>query len=113
MKLEVLRFNSSDDFTNGILFDVSNNKREFLAIYLRRSRTNNKSMGMRQRSHQSKYNLSLRKMALHIFTRRNLASLSGMIHVDNVNGFKYINYQRISNDDDDTASYLTRKNFTR
>ena len=34
MKLEVLRFNSSDDFTNGILFDVSNNKREFLAYTL-------------------------------------------------------------------------------
>ena len=52
MKLEVLRFNSSDDFTNGILFDVSNNKREFL-IYLRRSRTNNESMGMRQESHRA------------------------------------------------------------
>ena len=34
MKLEVLRFNSSDDFTNGILFDVSNNKREFLVYTL-------------------------------------------------------------------------------
>ena len=34
MKLEVLRFNSADDFTNGILFDVSNNKRQFLAYTL-------------------------------------------------------------------------------
>ena len=34
MKLEVLRFNSSDDFTNGILFDVSNNTRKFLSYTL-------------------------------------------------------------------------------
>ena len=34
MKLEVFRFNSADDFTNGILFDVSNNKRQFLAYTL-------------------------------------------------------------------------------
>jgi hypothetical protein len=34
MKLEVLRINSSDDFTSGILFDVSNNKRKFLAYTL-------------------------------------------------------------------------------
>ena len=34
MKLEILRFNSSDDFTSGILFDVSNNKRKFLCYTL-------------------------------------------------------------------------------
>jgi hypothetical protein len=34
MKLEVLRFNSQADFTSGILFDVSNNRRKFLAYTL-------------------------------------------------------------------------------
>ena len=29
MKLEVLRFNSQDDFTNGLLFDVTDNVRSF------------------------------------------------------------------------------------
>ena len=40
MKLEVLRFNSQADFTSGILFDVSNNRRKFLAYTLEDEHTN-------------------------------------------------------------------------
>ena len=60
MKLEVLRFNSSDDFTNGILFDVSNNKREFLTYTLEDQEQTTK-VWSETRIPSGKYNLSLRK----------------------------------------------------
>ena len=74
MKLEVLRFNSSDDFTNGILFDVSNNKREFLAYTLEDQEQTTKN---ETRIPSGKYNLSLRKEgAFTRVTRRNLVIIS-------------------------------------
>jgi len=105
MKLEVLRFNSSDDFTNGILFDVSNNKREFLAYTLEDQEQTTKVWG-ETRIPSGKYNLSLRKEGG--FHTRYLSKFSnhiGMIHVDNVKGFKYVLWH-IGNDDDDTAGCL-------
>ena len=60
MKLEVLRFNSADDFTNGILFDVSNNKRKFLAYTLEDEARTVKVAG-ETRIPSGEYNLSLRK----------------------------------------------------
>ena len=42
MKLEVLRFSSQEDSTNGILFDITNDKREFLCYTLEDEHRDNK-----------------------------------------------------------------------
>tara|TARA_R100000664_G_scaffold32323_1_gene47034 strand:+ start:370 stop:951 length:582 start_codon:yes stop_codon:yes gene_type:complete len=105
MKLEVLRFNSADDFTNGILFDVSNNKRKFLAYTLEDEARTVKVAG-ETRIPSGEYNLSLRKEGG--FDTRYKSKFSfhiGMIHVDDVPNFKYILWH-IGNDDDDTAGCL-------
>jgi hypothetical protein len=55
MKLEVLRFNSSDDFTTGILFDVTDNVRSFLCYTLEDEARTVKN-GEKQESHQENIN---------------------------------------------------------
>ena len=106
MKLEVLRFNSADDFTNGILFDVSNNKRKFLCYTLEDQAQTTKVFG-ETRIPANTYNLSLRKEGgFHTrYSKKMGATHRGMIHVDDVPNFKYILWH-IGNDDDDTAGCL-------
>ena len=106
MKLEVLRFNSADDFTNGILFNVSNNKRQFLAYTLEDQAQTTKVFG-ETRIPANTYNLSLRKEGgFHTRYKTKFGSMhKGMIHVDDVPNFKYILWH-IGNDDDDTAGCL-------
>ncbi len=106
MKLEILRFNSSNDFTSGILFDVSNNKRKFLCYTLEDQAQTQKVWG-ETRIPAGTYNLSLRKEGG--FHTRYAAKFGGfhkgMIHVDDVPNFKFILWH-IGNDDDDTAGCL-------
>jgi len=105
MKLEILRFNSSNDFTSGILFDISNNQRKFLCYTLEDQAQTTKVFG-ETRIPAGTYTLTLRKEGG--FHNRYISKFSdhiGMIHVNNVPNFKYILWH-IGNDDDDTAGCL-------
>ena len=107
MKLEVLRFNSSDDFTTGLLFDVTDNVRSFLCYTLEDEARTTKKWG-ETRIPAGTYKLTLR--AEGGFHSRYLAKFGaefhrGMIYVNEVPNFEYILWH-IGNDDDDTAGCL-------
>ena len=107
MKLEILRFNSSDDFTSGLLFDVTDNKRKFLCYTLEDQAQTTKVYG-ETRIPSGTYNLTLR--AEGGFHTRYLAKFGGdwhkgMILVNDVPDFEYILWH-IGNTDDDTAGCL-------
>jgi len=108
MKLEVLRFNSSDDFTTGLLFDVTDNVRSFLCYTLEDEARTIKQWG-ETRIPAGKYNLTLRSEGG--FHSRYLAKFGaefhkGMLWVQpDPKGFEYILWH-IGNDDDDTAGCL-------
>lgn len=107
MKLEILRFNSSDDFTSGLLFDVTDNKRKFLCYTLEDQAQTTKVYG-ETRIPAGTYNLTLR--AEGGFHTRYLAKFGGdwhkgMIYVNEVPNFEYILWH-IGNTDDDTAGCL-------
>ena len=107
MKLEVLRFNSSDDFTTGLLFDVTDNVRSFLCYTLEDEARTTKKWG-ETRIPAGTYKLTLRSEGG--FHSRYLAKFGaefhkGMIYVNEVPNFEYILWH-IGNDDDDTAGCL-------
>ena len=107
MKLEVLRFNSSDDFTTGLLFDVTDNVRSFLCYTLEDEARTEKKWG-ETRIPAGTYKLILRSEGG--FHSRYLAKFGaefhkGMIYVNEVPNFEYILWH-IGNDDDDTAGCL-------
>ncbi len=107
MKLEILRFNSSDDFTSGLLFDVTDNKRKFLCYTLDDQAQTTKVYGD-TRIPAGTYNLTLRTEGG--FHTRYLAKFGGefhkgMIYVNDVPDFEYILWH-IGNTDDDTAGCL-------
>jgi len=106
MKLEVLRFNSSDDFTTGLLFDVTDNVRSFLCYTLEDQAQTKKVYG-ETRIPSGTYKLTLR--AEGGFHSRYAAKFGdwhrGMIYVNDVPNFEYILWH-IGNDDDDTAGCL-------
>ena len=107
MKLEVLRFNSSDDFTTGLLFDVTDNVRSFFCYTLEDEARTVKQWG-ETRIPAGTYKLTLR--AEGGFHSRYLAKFGaefhkGMIYVNEVPNFEYILWH-IGNDDDDTAGCL-------
>ena len=106
MKLEVLRFNSSDDFTTGLLFDVTDNVRSFLCYTLEDQAQTQKVYG-ETRIPSGTYKLTLR--AQGGFHTRYAAKFGdwhrGMIYVNDVPNFEYILWH-IGNDDDDTAGCL-------
>ena len=107
MKLEILRFNSSDDFTSGLLFDVTDNNRKFLCYTLEDQAQTQKVYG-ETRIPAGTYKLSLRTEGG--FHTRYLAKFGaefhkGMIYVNEVPNFEYILWH-IGNNDDDTAGCL-------
>lgn len=107
MKLEILRFNSSDDFTSGLLFDVTDNKRKFLCYTLEDQAQTTKVYG-ETRIPAGTYNLTLRTEGG--FHTRYLSKFGGefhkgMIYVNEVPNFEYILWH-IGNTDDDTAGCL-------
>jgi len=107
MKLEVLRFNSSDDFTTGLLFEVTDSVRFFLCYTLEDEARTEKKWG-ETRIPAGTYKLTLRSEGG--FHTRYLAKFGadfhkGMIYVNEVPNFEYILWH-IGNDDDDTAGCL-------
>jgi len=106
MKLEVLRFNSSDDFTTGLLFDVTDNVRSFLCYTLEDEYRSQKVYG-ETRIPAGTYKLTLRQTGgFHERYFKKFPDMHrGMIYVNNVEGFEWILWH-IGNDDDDTAGCL-------
>ena len=92
MKLEVLRFNSGKDFTSGLLFDVTDNVRSFLAYTLEDQYNPTKIYG-ETRIPSGTYKLTLR--AEGGFHNRYLSRYGadwhkGMIYVNQVPQYSFI-----------------------
>ena len=107
MKYEVLRISSGKDSTSGMLFEVDNNRRTFLAYTLEDEQRDVKVWG-ETRIPAGKYKLKLRKEGG--FHTRYLAKYGdtfhkGMIWVQDVPGFEYILWHT-GNTDEHTAGCL-------
>jgi hypothetical protein len=106
MKLEVLRFSSQSDSTNGLLFDVTGGKRKFLCYTLEDEHREEKIMG-ETRIPAGTYRITLRKTGG--FHGRYLAKYGemhkGMLWVRDVPGFEYI-LIHTGNTDEHTAGCL-------
>ena len=91
MQLEVLRFSSEDDSTSGLLFDVTDNKRKFLAYTLEDEYREEKEMH-ETRIPAGTYNVTLRTEGG--FHQRYVTKYGdmhkGMLWVRDVPGFEYI-----------------------
>ena len=91
MQLEVLRFSSEDDSTSGLLFDITDNKRKFLAYTLEDEYREEKEMH-ETRIPAGTYNVTLRTEGG--FHQRYVAKYGnmhkGMLWVRDVPGFEYI-----------------------
>ena len=90
MKLEVLRISSQKDSTNGILFDVTA-ERKFLAYTLEDEYRESKTSG-ETRIPEGTYNITLRKVGgFHSkYATKYGAMHKGMLWVRDVPGFEYI-----------------------
>jgi hypothetical protein len=107
MKYEVLRISSGKDSTSGMLFEVDNNRRTFLAYTLEDEQRDVKVWG-ETRIPPGTYKLKLRKEGG--FHTRYLAKYGdtfhkGMIWVQDVPGFEYILWHT-GNTDEHTAGCL-------
>ena len=104
MELEVIRFSSGTDSTNGILIDKTNNK--FLAYTLEDEYRDEKKYG-ETRIPEGTYKLALRKTGgYHAkYSKRFSSIYIGMLHVINVPGFEYI-LIHCGNTDEHTAGCL-------
>lgn len=107
MKYEVLRISSGKDSTSGMLFEVDNNTRTFLAYTLEDEQRDVKVWG-ETRIPAGTYKLKLRKEGG--FHTRYLGKYGdtfhkGMIHVQDVPGFEYILWHT-GNTDEHTAGCL-------
>jgi hypothetical protein len=107
MKYEVLRISSGKDSTSGLLFEVDNNKRTFLAYTLEDEQRDVKVWG-ETRIPAGTYKLKLRTEGG--FHNRYLNKYGntfhkGMIHVKDVPGFEYILWHT-GNTDEHTAGCL-------
>jgi len=91
MKLEVLRFSSEDDSTSGLLFDITDSNRKFLAYTLEDEYREEKEMH-ETRIPAGTYNVTLRTEGG--FHQRYVAKYGdmhkGMLWVRDVPGFEYI-----------------------
>ena len=105
MKLQVLRFNSQSDCTNGLLFDVTNGTR-FLCYTLEDEKRENKIMG-ETRIPAGVYSILLRKEGgFHgRYTKKYGSMHKGMLHVQDVPNFKWI-LIHTGNTDEHTAGCL-------
>jgi len=107
MKYEVLRISSGKDATSGLLFEVNQNKRTFLAYTLEDEQRDVKVWG-ETRIPAGTYKLKLREEGG--FHNRYLNKYGntfhkGMIHVQDVPGFEYILWHT-GNTDEHTAGCL-------
>ena len=106
MNLEVLRISSQKDSTNGILFDVTDGTRKFLA-YTLEDEYRKEKMSNETRVPAGNYSIKLRKEGgFHQkYAAKFGAMHKGMLHVQNVPGFEWI-LIHIGNTDEDTAGCL-------
>ena len=104
MKLEVIRFSSGTDSTNGILLDKTNKK--FLAYTLEDEQRDKKVFG-ETRIPNGTYKLGLRKVGgYHAKYSKRFSHIHiGMLHVLDVPGFEYI-LIHCGNTDEHTAGCL-------
>ena len=105
MKLEVLRFSSGKDSTNGILFDCTRG-REFLC-YTLEDQYQTKKVMQETRIPAGKYEIKYRKEGgFHKrYNERYPDIHRGMLHVTNVPNFKWI-LIHVGNTDEHTAGCL-------
>ena len=91
MNLEVLRFSSEEDSTSGLLFDVTNGERKFLAYTLEDEYREEKEMH-ETRIPAGTYNVTLRTVGgFHTrYTEKYGDMHKGMLWVRDVPGFEYI-----------------------
>lgn len=106
MKLEVLRFSSQKDSTNGLLFDVTDGDRKFMAYTLEDEHRDIKMMH-ETRIPAGTYDITLRTVGgFHAkYSQRFGGMHKGMLWVRNVPNFEYI-LIHAGNDDDDTSGCL-------
>ena len=104
MELEVIRFSSGTDSTNGILINKTNNK--FLAYTLEDEYRNEKKFG-ETRIPEGTYKLGLRKVGgYHTKYSKRFSDIHiGMLHVLDVPNFEYI-LIHCGNTDEHTAGCL-------
>ena len=91
MNLEVVRFSSESDSTNGLLFDITDGKRKFLSYTLEDEYREEKVMH-ETRIPAGTYEITLRTVGgFHTkYTERYGEMHKGMLWVRNVPGFEYI-----------------------
>ena len=106
MKYEVLRISSGKDSTSGMLFEINNGKRTFLAYTLEDEQRDVKVWG-ETRIPAGTYKLKLRtEGGFHTrYSGKYGAMHKGMIHVQDVPGFEYILWHT-GNTDEHTAGCL-------
>ena len=106
MKLEVLRFSSQEDSTNGILFDITDGKREFLCYTLEDEHRDVKKYG-ETRVPAGTYNITFRTVGgFHgRYTKKYGEMHKGMLWVREVPNFEYI-LIHTGNTDEHTAGCL-------
>ena len=106
MKLEVIRFSSQKDSTNGILFEVVEGKRNFLCYTLEDEHREEKVFG-ETRVPSGTYEITLRTVGgFHSrYTKKYGEMHKGMLWVRNVPGFEYI-LIHTGNTDEHTAGCL-------
>ncbi len=106
MELEVLRFSSQDDSTNGILFDVTDGKRKFLCYTLEDEYREEKVSG-ETRIPAGTYRITLRTTGgFHGRYVKKYGDIhKGMLWVRDVPGFEYI-LIHTGNTDEHTAGCL-------
>jgi len=106
MKLEVLRFSSQKDSTNGILFDVTGGERKFLCYTLEDEYREEKVAG-ETRIPAGTYNITLRTVGgFHgRYVKKYGEMHKGMLWVREVPGFEYI-LIHTGNTDEHTAGCL-------
>jgi hypothetical protein len=106
MELEVLRFSSQKDSTNGILFDITDGKRKFLCYTLEDEYRDEKISG-ETRVPAGTYDLVLRKVGgFHSRYEKKYGSMhKGMLWVWDVPNFEYI-LIHTGNTDEHTAGCL-------
>ena len=106
MELEVLRFSSQRDSTNGILFDVTDGKRQFLCYTLEDEYREDK-VGGETRIPSGTYEVTLRTVGgFHGRYERKYGEMhKGMLWVRDVPNFEYI-LIHTGNTDEHTAGCL-------
>lgn len=106
MELEVLRFSSQKDSTNGILFDITNGKRTFLCYTLEDEHRDDKVAG-ETRIPSGTYNITLRTVGgFHGRYEKKYGEMhKGMLWVRDVPNFEYI-LIHTGNTDEHTAGCL-------